>query len=242
MGNTVTRLIVPLLLFSAISVMAQSICAGVSANDDSAARVSGSTYSAIGKSLIPDAPANRESVSATSNYDHRTILTGEKIKTPHRQSELVSQFGHSPHPEVARTVVRSIAAQSKNKHMERNNEKRRKADLDTGGSWVSLPDSTRGTGVVNPPDAGTVSPIEWNPGFSFGLPDFSDRTFLNPTLHVVANSTKRTAARKIHRATEGVARNRLSHNVTSPLNETLNPGLPHESSLHSSIQEELGQQ
>lgn len=225
--------------------MAQSVGAGVSANDEAAALVSGaarSTYS-TGQSLSPDERAILDSAAEMNGYDHASLLGQKKMSRPNRQAELVSHFRHSSRSEGAWAIVHSVGIRSKDKHMDGINEKDHSADSDAGGPWVSLPDSTRGTGVVNPPDAGTVSPIEWNPGFSFGLPGFSDRTFLNPTLRVVPNSTKRKATRKVHRAPDGyIARSRLSHTVTSPLNETQRGGLLHQPGLHSSILDPLGQQ
>lgn len=54
-----------------------------------------------------------------------------------------------------------------------------------------FPDSTEGTALVSPPDPGTQSPLEWSPELDFSFPDFSQETFLNPSLHVGRLSKKK---------------------------------------------------
>lgn len=46
-----------------------------------------------------------------------------------------------------------------------------------------FPDSTRGTALVNPAEAGTSSPLAWQPSLNFAFSDFTKRQFLNPSLH-----------------------------------------------------------
>lgn len=43
-----------------------------------------------------------------------------------------------------------------------------------------FPDSTKGTALLSPPDTGTSSSLEWQPGLKFGLPGFTG-PFLRPT-------------------------------------------------------------
>ncbi len=56
---------------------------------------------------------------------------------------------------------------------------------------TDFPDSTRGTALISPPDLGTQSPLEWSPELDFSFPDFSQETFLNPSLHVGRLSKKK---------------------------------------------------
>lgn len=48
----------------------------------------------------------------------------------------------------------------------------------------SFPDSTKGAGVISPPDTGTSSSLEWSPSFGFEFPDFQATQFLKPTLTI----------------------------------------------------------
>ncbi len=56
-------------------------------------------------------------------------------------------------------------------------------NLDLGGVYTGgFPDSTRGTALVSPPDKGTMSPLDWQPGVDFSHHDFAKREFLKPSL------------------------------------------------------------
>lgn len=48
----------------------------------------------------------------------------------------------------------------------------------------SFPDSTKGAGIISPPDTGTSSSLEWSPSFGFEFPDFQAAQFLKPTLTI----------------------------------------------------------
>jgi hypothetical protein len=116
------------------------------------------------------------------------------------------------------------------------------ADQDAAGSSETMPDSTRGTGVVNPADPGTSSPLEWSPGFNFGFADISKATFLNPTLHVEEHSKKGSAG---YRSARSRAASALNTTPKSPLPSLLNgaplPGVLSQSALHSTIRDPLSQ-
>lgn len=45
-------------------------------------------------------------------------------------------------------------------------------------------DSTKGTASISPPDMGTSGPLDWTPSLDFGFRDMTQRTFLNPSLHI----------------------------------------------------------
>jgi hypothetical protein len=221
--------------------MPQSISAGVSASAQEEGAVSASVSSAYSAGSQSDARVIGSSASERSAYvrDRVRVLARKEKSTANRHAELISHFGYSASPVGLRAKAHSITPASKDKQMNGNKKK----DPSAGDLWVSLPDSTRETGLVNPPDMGTTSPIEWNTGLSFGLPDFNDRTFLNPTLHVGERSKKQLTADKIHRALKGsILRSNPSPLVTSPLNETQPNDLSHQSGLHSSILDPLGQQ
>lgn len=47
-----------------------------------------------------------------------------------------------------------------------------------------FPDSTQGTALISPFDPGTMGPFAFKPGLNATLPGFSNRQFLEPTLHV----------------------------------------------------------
>lgn len=57
--------------------------------------------------------------------------------------------------------------------------------LDKASYSEGFADSTRGTALLSPPDAGTSSPLEWSPsGVGSGELSFMPHRFLNPSLHV----------------------------------------------------------
>lgn len=122
-------------------------------------------------------------------------------------------------------------------------EEQTEENQDRAGSSESLPDSTRGTGMVSPEDMGTASQLEWDPGLNFGFEDLSQQTFLSPTLDVrehflkkrfAAERSKRLKAASILKKTSGSG-------IQSLLNETPHNGLSSESGLHSLITDPLDQ-
>lgn len=69
----------------------------------------------------------------------------------------------------------------------------------TGGARYSrgFQDSTRGTGLVSPPDPGTAGPFAgFSPDISLGLPDFTSRQFLSPSLHLGGRAPNARRARQ----------------------------------------------
>jgi hypothetical protein len=60
-----------------------------------------------------------------------------------------------------------------------------------GASYsADFPDSTLGTALLSPP-ASNRSPFDWIPGLNYGLSDFAERRFLNPSLHAGHSVQKR---------------------------------------------------
>lgn len=67
---------------------------------------------------------------------------------------------------------------------------------------TDFPDSTKGTALLSPPDPGTDSPLDWSPELGFSFPDFAQREFLMPSLHVGGHleQTPQTKRDKLLRA------------------------------------------
>ena len=57
-------------------------------------------------------------------------------------------------------------------------------------------DSTRGTALISPFDPGTTGPFAFKPEMNAGLPDFSNRIFLSPSLHVGGGSGRKGTGRR----------------------------------------------
>ena len=59
------------------------------------------------------------------------------------------------------------------------------ADVEDAYSYsLDFPDSTNGTALLSPPDPGTQSSLDWSTDLDYSFPDFAQREFLMPSLHV----------------------------------------------------------
>jgi hypothetical protein len=79
-------------------------------------------------------------------------------------------------------------------------------------------DSTKGTALISPPDLGTASPLDWTPGLNFEFPDFTQTSFLNPTLHTsVPRKGARVRGRKAPQAEKILGEPALSTSIDEEL-------------------------
>jgi hypothetical protein len=91
---------------------------------------------------------------------------------------------------------------------------------------LDFPDSTRGTALLSPPDTGTISPLDWDPGIDYAFDDFAQRQFLRPTLHVPTPAEGK--GNRKHRYDEALRRNSVISNPplrTSLPDKTLGNGM-----------------
>lgn len=102
-----------------------------------------------------------------------------------------------------------------------------------------FPDSTKGTALLSPPDPGTESPLDWNPELGFSFPDFAQREFLMPSLHVGEHleHTRQSERDRLRRAgaksvSQSPASSLQNENNTIDTN-ILEPGILGQSTLSS---------
>lgn len=155
-----------------------------------------------GSGLFPNSTAyGRHAVSQengrsqSQNYGTRLSLhncelqkRGKKLTTEppaalRAYRPLGGQLGHLPLPAEKSAALRPAGIRARMAEDSGASEQLRLGDSATSYS-TDFPDSTRGTGMVSPPDIGAVSPLEWNPKLSVGLQDFASTHTFSPSLHV----------------------------------------------------------
>lgn len=254
MQSISSRWLCGLLLCGAAMATAQSVSGSVSAEESTSSdsTVSAAVLSGDSGQLTQPSSGGHGSAPKIAGYRQKTIaVQRQKITADQRVVGSLGGRGGSTSQHTHAANSKTYPASESPKELRMmvdqstspvpGNAWAAEADQDVGSS-ETMPDSTRGTGVVNPTDPGTTSPIEWSPDLDFGFADFSKRTFLSPTLHVGEHLAKGTAA---HRATRARSASILNKKPVSPLqsleNEMLQVSPLSESGPHSSIADPLGQ-
>jgi hypothetical protein len=250
MQSVFSRWLCGLLLCGAATVMAQTVPGQVSAEDSSSSdsMVSGSVNSIDNSQLRRPSGGGAHGFAALRASDRLEIAalpnTNARKKKSAASPHSGTEFGMPPLPQLGvwRLKNQSTFTNRKQAWEEADQDTADSSDAaDTAGSSETLPDSTRGTGIVNSDDAGNTSPLEWSPGLHFGLVDFSERTFLSPNLHGGEHSKKRLGAYRATRLRYASILNRTPASaIPSFENATPHTGLSSESGLHSSIADPLG--
>jgi hypothetical protein len=256
MQSVFSRWLCGLLLCGAATVMAQTASGQVSAEDSSSSdsMVSGSVNSIDNSQLKQPSggvahgftalrASDRLEIAALPNNNNTNARKKKSAASPHSGTE----FGMPPLSQLGvwRLKNQSTFTNRKQAWAEADQDAADSAGssdaADTAGSSETFPDSTRGTGIMNSDDAGNASPLEWSPGLHFGLIDFSERTFLSPTLHGGEHSKKRSAAHRATRLRSASILNRTpASGIPSFENAMPHTGVSSESGLHSSIADPLG--
>ncbi|MGC2163461.1 MAG: hypothetical protein WA634_16245 [Silvibacterium sp.] len=103
-------------------------------------------------------------------------------------------------------------------------------------------DSTRGTALINPPDTGTASPLDWAPdGIDYEFPDILQGQFLNPTLSGSGLARNRGANERRMKRMHAGAKNTSSDQWPSALqpslsDQILNPAILNPPDLQSPLE------
>jgi hypothetical protein len=120
-------------------------------------------------------------------------IAGFSSKQGMAEKQGKAEFGHLKRAGASHTMTRSSLMSGKDQASkkeqgaapgERVHTASAGDDQGGAGGTADFPDSTRGSGGVNPTDMGTASPLDWYPVFDYRFPDFSAETFLAPTFHV----------------------------------------------------------
>jgi hypothetical protein len=110
---------------------------------------------------------------------------------------------------------------------------------DAGGSGnytTSFPDSTKGTANPSPPFGMSTNAFGFAPSLGSGFSDLSKRQFLNPQLHVVERSGRRSKKQDLYRRLEARLKAKSSQEGIS---KTPDKPFAHQKSAFSDEQDRL---
>jgi hypothetical protein len=168
-----------LIVCCAVPTMAQSVSNSISAAVDASA---GSSVSASVSASVDE--VTRSGAASRSGPASRSASINAFAVASSR-AELRTSRGERSAPYAStRTLPANRAAVSARKSA--ISKLPLYEEEQVSGYSPGFADSTKGSGLISPPDSGTESPLDWTPDFKFGFADLSETQFLNPTLHRVA--------------------------------------------------------
>lgn len=160
----------------------QSVESSISASVNASANAGGSEIEVSGSGSRSGNSASRSVLSTAGASEAFTLQTGRgaspsasmnafaELRTGRGNRSLMSRNPRSANRQ-------SAAARDSGKPV------KQASGIDEAASYsADFADSTKGTALISPPDAGTASPLDWTPGLNFGFADFQQTQFLNPTL------------------------------------------------------------